>query len=193
MSQPAPAFSPPPTGPAQKKKKGMSGCLIAIFVFAGVIAIGVLIFAIGMWRALSTPEGKQLVKAIGDTAKLMEEAQNAPGAKEVAKKGGCQQALVIDVQKMAELVDEFGDAGMKDGTSTLRERMMVTCQVGFARTPPTCETLAQTYVDAAHPTEPFRVTVQKQGDTQRVCDRGFTSTGQPLPAQGEPSTSAPAP
>jgi hypothetical protein len=170
-----------PAAPQTGKKKGMSGCLIALMVFGGVAFVGLLLFAIGMWRALSTPEGQKIVKLVGNTAKLMEEAQNAPGAHEVAKKGRCQQALVVDVQKMAELIDEFVvDAGTQQGTAGLREKTMITCQVGFVGTPPTCESLAETYVNAAHPTDPFRVIVQKQGDPKRICEESFSATGSPL-------------
>jgi hypothetical protein len=175
MTQPAQGEAPP------RKKKGMSGCLIALMVFGGVAFVGILLFAIGMWRALSTPEGQKIVKLVGNTAKLMEEAQNAPGAKEVARRGGCQQALVVDVQRMAELIDGFvADAGMQQGTAQMREKTMITCQVGFARTPPSCETLAETYVNAAHPTDAFRVIVQKQGDTKRVCEMSFDAKGAPI-------------
>ena len=176
MSASAP---PPQLGSPQKKKRG-NGCLIGIFVFLGVVIVGALIFAIAMWRALSTPEGKQFMKAAGDSVRMIEEAQNAPGAKEVAHEGGCQQALVVDMKRMSQLVDEFTDGGVEKGTAHLRERTLITCQVGFARTPPACDDLAKVYVSAAHPTDPFRVTVQKQGDTQRVCDRSFEANGDPM-------------
>jgi hypothetical protein len=82
---------------------------------------------------------------------------------------------------MAELIDEFVvDAGTQQGTAQMREKTMITCQVGFARTPPTCESLAETYVSAAHPTDPFRVIVQKQGDPKRICEESFSATGSPL-------------
>jgi hypothetical protein len=176
MNQAAPPNmnAPPP------KKKG-NGCAIALMVMVGITFLAAIGFGIAMWRVIRTPEGQQVWKAASGTMKLMQDAQNAPGAKEVAKQGGCQQALVIDTEQMAELVESFTpDAGVKKGMGALEEKTMVTCQVGFARTPPTCEQIARIYVDAAHPKAPFRVTVQQQGSTQRSCERSYDENGAAL-------------
>lgn len=163
-----------------RKKKG-NGCAIALMVMVGITFLGAIGFGVAMWRVMSTPEGKQVWKAASGTMKLMQEAQNAPGAKEIAKQGGCQQALVIDTEQMAELVESFTpDAGVRKGIHDLEEKTMVTCQVGFARTAPTCEQIARIYVDAAHPKAPFRVTVQQQGSTTRSCERSYDASGAAL-------------
>ncbi len=168
-----------PNAPPRKKKG--NGCAIALMVMVGIVFLGAIGFGIAMWRVMSTPEGKQVWKAASGTMKLMQEAQNAPGAKEIAKQGGCQQALVIDTEQMADLVESFTpDAGTRKGLGGLQEKTMITCQVGFARTPPTCEQIARIYVDAAHPKDAFRVTVQQQGATTRACERSYTETGAPL-------------
>jgi hypothetical protein len=151
-------------------------------VLVGIVFLGAVGVGIAMWRVMQTPEGQQVWKAASGTMKLMQEAQNAPGAKEVAKQGGCQQALVIDMDQMAELVETFKpDAGTQASISELRERTMVTCQVGFARTPPSCGDIAKIYVGAAHPKDPFRVTVQQQGATERSCEQSYDATGTLLP------------
>ena len=162
------------------KKKG-NGCVIALMVLVGFVFLGALGVGIAMWRVMRSPEGQQVWKAASGTMRLMQEAQNAPGAKEVAKQGGCQQALVIDTQQMAELVESFTpDAGTKAALADLREHTMVTCQVGFARTPPTCEEIARIYVSAAHPKEAFRVTVQQQGASTRACEKSYAPSGKEL-------------
>ena len=172
--------SPANMGPPPRKKKG-NGCVIALMVMVGITFLGAIGFGIAMWRLMSTPEGQQVWKAASGTMKLIQEAQNAPGAKEVAKQGGCQQALVIDTEQMAELVESLQpDAGARNGLRGLQEKTMITCQVGFARTPPTCEQIARIYVDAVHPKAAFRVTVQQQGSTKRACERSYDETGAAL-------------
>lgn len=174
MTQAAPDQAPP------RKKKG-NGCAIALMVLVGITVLGVLGFGIAMWRVMSTPEGQQIWKAASGTMRLVQEAQNAPGAREVAKQGGCQQALVMDMEKMAELVESFQpDAGARKGVRDLEEKTMVTCQVGFTKTPPSCEEIARIYVDAAHPKAPFRVTVQQQGSGKPACDRSYDESGATL-------------
>ena len=169
-----------PQTPPKKKKKG-GGCAVALMVLAGIAVIGLLGVGIAVAKLMSTPEGKQIWKAASGTMRLVQEAQNAPGAKEVAKQGGCQQALVMDMDKMAELVENFTpDSGARENIRDMDEKTMVTCQVGFAGTAPTCEQIARIYVDAAHPTAPFRVTVQQQGASKAKCDRSYDEKGEPL-------------
>ncbi len=164
--QPGPQHPPP--------KKGLSGCLIALLVVAGLVVVGVLIAGIGVWKAVSSPEGQKIVKVIGEGAKLGEEARTAPGAQEL-RRAGCQEAMVLDPARMADLIRELGDGGPPTDVTT--QPRMIVCQVGVLASAPSCDALAATYVAAAHPSTPFHVTVQTQGGQHPKCAQGYTADG----------------
>ena len=168
------------------KKKGASGCGVVLLMFAAVGAMGAIMFVVSLVRAFSTDHGRELTHSFTEVAALVEQAQTAPGAEDVAKEGGCLQALVMDADKLAALADT-GPA--VDGGKTKRgqEKTLVTCQVGFAKAPPECQALALVYVRAGRPTAPFRVAVAKQGDPNRTCDRVFDAKGQPVIVSPEPA------
>ncbi len=161
------------------KKKGVAGCGTVLLMFAAVGAMGAIMFVVSLVRAFSTDEGQQLTRGFTEVATLVQEAQSAPGADDVAKEGGCLQALVLDADKLAGLSPI---STVTDGGKTRRgpEKTLVTCQVGLAKAPPECQALAQVYVRIAHPSAPFRVAVAKQGDPNRTCDRVFDAKGQPI-------------
>ena len=167
-----------PTPPSKKKGNGCVIALVSLVVITVLACVGLGVVA---WKVLSTPEGKQAVRISGGMFHLMEEAKNAPGAKEVGKAGGCQQALVMDMKQWEELMAP--DAGSGRRRRTTENRVIITCQVGFIRTPPTCESLARVYVDAAHPKDPFQVIVQKQGQFDKVCSQSFDPDGAPEDAE----------
>jgi len=145
-------------------------------MFAGVGVMGGIMFIVSLVRAFSTDQGQELTRGYSEVANLVVEAQTAPGAEDVGKAGGCLQSLVMDADKLAELSkNDNRDAGKRTP-----EKTFVSCQVGFAKAPPECQALAQVYVRSAHPTAPFRVAVQKQGDPNRTCDRVFDEKGQPV-------------
>jgi hypothetical protein len=160
-------------------------------MFAAVGVLGGIAFIVALVRSFSTDEGQASARSFSEVATLLQEAQAAPGAEEVAKKGGCLQALVMDTQKLEELaVTSDGRDGGKKPSSQVRT--MVTCQVGFGKSPPACELLAATYAQATHPTAPFRVAVQKQGDPNRTCDQSFDASGKPLAPAASAAQAAPA-
>lgn len=150
-----------------------------LLMFAAVGVMGGIMFVVSLVRAFSTDQGQELTRGYSEVANLVVEAQTAPGAEDVAKAGGCLQVLVMDADKLAALSQTTAanrDGGGKRGL----EKTLVTCQVGFAKAPPDCLALAQVYVRAGHPSAPFRVAVQKQGDPNRTCDRLFDEKGQPV-------------
>jgi hypothetical protein len=161
-------------GQAPPPKKGMSGCLIAVLVLAGVVLIGVVLAGVGVWRVMQNPDAQKMVKAVGDTAKLAEEARKAPGTGEL-RKAGCRDALVLDPKKVAEIMKAFEDAGASRPGGLLS----VMCEVGSKSSAPECDALAKVYVAAGHPTTDFRLTIQVQGTKASVCEEEYASDGKP--------------
>ncbi len=169
---------------AAGQKRGEGGCGTVLIMFAAVAVLGGITFAVFLARAFSTDSGQEITRGFSEIATLVQEAQTAPGAEDVAKEGGCLQALVMDADKLAALSQSSSNG---DGGKSHRglEKTLVTCQTGFGKTPPECQALAQVYVRAAHPSAPFRVAVQKQGDPNRSCDRVFDVKGQPVVSNPE--------
>lgn len=173
MQQPAPYGQPPRALPP---KKGLSGCLIAVLIFAGLALVGLLVIGYGAYKVYSSPEGQKLAKVVGESAKLADEARNAPGTTEL-RKAGCQEAMVMDPARMAEIMGAFDDAGAKNLDKLGGEKVVI-CQVGaLVSTKPACDALARTYVEATHPTEGFNVSVQVQGGHQPVCQKEYDAAG----------------
>lgn len=158
-------------------KKGMSGCVIALIAVGVIGLVAVILVLVGLAKVASSPEGQKIVRFVGDSAKMMDEAQKAPGTKELRGKG-CMQAMAIDMDKMASLVKDLSpDAGEPPPGS---ERTLVSCTVGMIATEiPECDDLAKAYAAAASPTAPFRVTVQQQGATQAKCTKVYEPSGAP--------------
>ena len=154
----------------------MSGCLIAVLVFAGVAVIGLVLGAIGIWRVMQSPEAQKMVKVVGDSAKLMEEARTAPGTAEL-RKAGCRDAFVLDPKKLAELMKTFEDAGA--GPAPEAGALAVTCEAASKSAAPECDALAKVYVAAGHPTTDFTLTVQLQGAKTSICSEDYSASGRP--------------
>jgi hypothetical protein len=170
MQQAPQGFAPPPT------KKSGNGCLIALAVVGGLVLLVVAVAAFGIYRAASSPEGKKLIGAIGGAAKLMAEAQNAPGAAEV-RALGCSQAMVIDTEKMGEMFGLLDASAPAPGEAAV----MVVCQVQGG-TPPTCDAVAKTYATAgAAPHRGFEVSItHNRGTSENVCQTIYDATGRKL-------------
>ncbi len=160
--------------PPPPRKKGMSGCAVAILVTLCSGAVGLAVAGYGAWRALSSPTGKRVTKVVGDSAEVMYRAHGAPGAKELRMKGGCDEAFVVTGDDMAKLERDLADASMPV------EVTLVTCQASYFGDAPSCESVARTYVDAVHPSGAFLVNVNKQGATKPECQMTFDSRGTPL-------------
>lgn len=162
-----------PPNPAQQapQKKGCSGCLLVLAILAGFAIAGALVIGVFAYRFATTEEGKALVSTVGEGVKIMSEAQNAPGAKEI-RDVGCTQALVVDVERMGKLMDAGGDAVGEFSK-------VITCQVGLLGTAPTCDQLAKTYVHAAgKPPRGFMVTVTHQRHPQKpTCMKLYSPSG----------------
>ncbi len=161
-------------------KKGMSGCIVALLVLAGVVVIGVVIVGYGAWRVYSSPEGQKLAKVVGESAKLAEEARTAPGTAEL-RKSGCQEAMVMDIARMEALGRDLADAAPAKRAPGSSDKLVV-CQVGSLGKPPTCDAVARTFVGAAPPSSAFRVQVQVQGKSKATCEGTYAKDGTELEA-----------
>jgi hypothetical protein len=155
-------------------KKSDKGCLIALAAVGGGMALILAIAAFGIWRFSQSPQGKAVFGAIGDMSEMITEAQKAPGTKEV-RGLGCQQAMAMDMDKMTRILNRFDAGGGPPATFS----KMVVCQVGLLGTPPTCDEVARTYLDAAGPPDRgFAVSVQKgTGKAQTVCSTLYEPDG----------------
>jgi len=163
-----------PVPPRPVAKKSDRGCLIALAIVGGLMALVVGVAAIGIYSFSKSPQGKAVFGAIGDMSEIITEAQKAPGTKEV-RGLGCSQAMAMDVDKLTKIMARF-DAG---GGPPPQFSKMVVCQVGLLGTPPTCDAVARTYVDAAGPPDRgFAVSVQKgTGKAQTVCSTLYEPDG----------------
>ncbi len=156
-----PPYYPPPQAPQQAPpapKKGSNGCLIALAIVGGLVLLVVGVVAFGVYRFAGSKEGKAVFGVLGDMTKAMGEAQSAPGAAEV-RALGCDQAMVMDMEKMGSLF-EYLDAGTPNGAFST----VVICQVGVLAKPPRCDDVAKTYVAAVKaPARGFAVNVNHSG------------------------------
>jgi len=165
---------PPPRPPVQKKSN--RGCFLALAIVGGVGLLVVGVAAFGIYRFANSKEGKQVFGTIGDMAQLAAEAQHAPGTKEVAALG-CDTAMAMDMDRMQSIMHERFDAS---ATAPSTFSMMVFCQVGmFAKSPPSCDDVARTYVAAAGPpARGFAVNVQRGGGrANTLCSTLYDSSG----------------
>jgi hypothetical protein len=159
------------------KKDGLPGFFVALLVFGGVVCMIALVGIVLVVRFLYTPEGKKLAHFVGDTAKLMQEAQRAPGTKEL-RALGCETAMVFDTDRMLDLMHDFDDAGAR---SDVDDKVMVTCAVGLLGTAPSCDDVARTYVGAVGEAKSsFRVHVQRQGGGRAECTGRYGADGAPI-------------
>ena len=134
---------------------------------------GVLVLAFGLYRFSQTKEGKVVVGVLGETAKGL----NAKGTGEL-RELGCDQAFVIDMEKVADKLSDLSDAG-RSGAKFVR--LQVGCVTTGFTAPPSCEQIASTYVKAVggRATGSFLVTAKGQVDQKPRCQKFYEADGQP--------------
>jgi len=168
-----PGTGAPPQGPPQKKGKG---CLIALAIAGGLGVLVAIIIVVVVVSFLHSKQGKMLTTVIGESAKIMTEAQNAPGAHELLK-AGCTQGMVMDMERWETLMKSLDpDASTKTGE--FPARMMVICQVSSSSSAPSCDEVKRTYL-AAVPSPPgrFLAQVQKTGSSHPICANIYEPDG----------------
>src|SRR5262245_52153384 len=136
MNQPQPPYPPTP------QKKSGNACLIVLLILGVIVLGGVGMATLGVYLFATSKTGKDVIdvvgkgaKAVGETAKVMEEAARAPGTPEL-RAAGCAQAFAIDMDKLGKAFDQF-DAGTPPPSSG-GLKLMIMCQVTLLGTPPTC-------------------------------------------------------
>lgn len=169
--------NPYPPGPP--KKKGMSGCLLAVLIFSACAVLGIGAIGFIIWR-----EAGAMLGSMKDLAALMLEAQSAEGAAEV-RDLGCTQALVIDTEKLEGiLVDLEAEIAKKENRKPKPPDLakdgshLVQCQVQSG-TGPTCDEVAKTFAKAARPKNKFLVNVQSggSGSSGTSCSMSYEKDG----------------
>jgi hypothetical protein len=165
---------------AAPPKKGMSGCLIAFLVVGGLFLVSMI--GGGIWFY---SEFGGFVGATGDMAKLMVDAQNAPGTKEM-KKAGCTEAFALDMKKMAKTIQRFEDEMAKRekrkpkpvdlGKEGVGSHMLI-CKKTLGEAP-TCEKVAKAFIDEVKPDSEITVTVESSGSNK--CTERFDTNGKNL-------------
>ena len=171
-------MNPNPGPPPAKKTSSTQVVLIVLGVLGGLAALCCLGTSIVFYRASQSPDGKKVFSALGKTVKMAQKGLNAPGTAEL-RKAGCPQAMVVSMADALELAEVFVDAGTK--AHSLDAETIVVCQGGVFDTLPTdCDALAETYVSAVHPKDPFTLSIRKQGDQTPVCQKHYGFNGIPL-------------
>jgi hypothetical protein len=139
------------------KKKGMSGCVLALLIVGGLGTVIALVIGIFVWKAAKT------------ITAAAEEGLNAPGAAEL-RAAGCDAAVVMDMAKISPLFEA--------GAGATSESLIVSCSVAAGKPAPKCDDLAKTYVKAvggAHGN--FIVVAQPQGGGSPVCKKVYDPAG----------------
>lgn len=161
----------------------MSGCLIAFLVVGGLFLVSLIGGGIWFYSQFSG-----FVGATGDMAKLMMDAQNAPGTKDM-KKAGCTEAFALDIKKMGKVIQRFEDEMAKrehrkpkdvasDVTKDGGSHMLI-CKKTIGEAP-TCAKVAKAFIDSQSPSDTVTVTVEAGG--VQKCTERFDSDGKSLGA-----------
>jgi hypothetical protein len=172
---------PPAPNPPQQKKKGSSGCLIALGVVGGIFLLLALVGGILIWRVLKTDEAQAIIGAVGDATKAVQKGLNAPGTEQL-RQAGCQEAMVMDVGDFMDIAKRFVKDGGADGVKIDNEKLhtlMVTCSVGYGEKVLSCDALAVTYVKAVggRAEKNFAMLVQRQGGQKPLCQGEYDPQG----------------
>lgn len=161
-------MAPPP------RKKGMSGCVIALIIVGIVMLFGAVAAGVGVYLFATSSVGKTTFKVINEGSKLAEKGINAPGMAEL-RSLGCAQAIVLDTKDVGALMSDIIDAGFDSG---MPDELMITCQVRDAAHAPSCDDVASTYVRAVKAaSREFAVSVQRQGDNNPICKSTYDTSG----------------
>jgi hypothetical protein len=165
---------PPP------RKKGMSGCVIALLVVGILAVVAALAVGIGVYLFATSSVGKTAIKLVDEAPKLAEKGMNAPGMAEV-RALGCDQAFVLDMNDVGELMSDIIDAG--SGKTGMPDGLIITCQVRPGARAPSCDDVASTYVAKVKTaSKDFMVTVQEQGKSGARCESSYDASGAPISA-----------
>ena len=114
-----------PSAPPRKKKT--SGLVLLLGVIGGGFLLITVALRLVVWRVMSTPGGQAIVGAVGESVRIMQKAQKAPGTKEL-RAMGCKTAMVLDMDELARLAQSF-DGSRPKQPPTESMGSMVACGV----------------------------------------------------------------
>jgi hypothetical protein len=159
-----------PLPPPRKKTSGLT--ILLVFVgsafLLGLAGIAALVLVV--WH---NPEGRRFFGVVGETVRVMQKAQKAPGTKEL-RSFGCSQAMVLEVEDFMRITSRI-DAGEMPRPPF---GALVVCAARPWGTPPGCDDVATTYITAVGlREEPFVVSVSQSGRNKPVCQGLYDVTG----------------
>jgi hypothetical protein len=179
-------------GAPAPKKSSNKGCIIALVIVGSLALLSVIAVAIVIYSIAQNEEVRKIASAVGEGMDIMKEAQTAPGTDELRSKLGCEQAMVLDMQRLVKLAKKFDDGGTPMPPDMPGKFVM--CVVRDAAGAPTCDAAAKTYLAAVPtPKKRFAVTVDVQKDRKSTqCSEVYDPTGKKL-GQFDRSTAPPLP
>jgi len=150
------------------------GWIMKIF---GVVAAGVVLAV--LWR--SGPAIAHAFHGMGGTYRELYDEQHAPGAAELRSGKKCQ---LVSVTSAAARAKQAAAHPLRTSSKDVLadDAVVVMCVPYPFADSPSCDVLARTYVDAVHPTTPFRMVVTgKPGARSNDCLVDYDSSGKNLP------------
>jgi hypothetical protein len=167
--------SAPPPQAAPKKKT--STLTIVLAVIGGGFVLVLLGLAVAAYAVWSNPEGRKFVGMLGESMKVMQKAQKAPGTKEL-RAIGCGQAMALDMEDL-ERITKYIDSGGVSMPSVIGR--MVVCAAQPWDTPPTCDAVVSKYLSVVGKVDrSVLVSVTQSGKSKPVCQAIYDGTGTKL-------------
>ncbi len=155
----------------QRPPKKTNVVLWSAVLLGGMALAGVLFF-VAAKSYLDSPAGKHLGMILGPASDAYRDGERAPGAEAVKKAGHCSAASVVDGARLVDLVADGGP-----GARAKLDLDFVICILPIGGPSPSCDDLADAYVDAVHPTRRFNVQAKHIGGDGVVCGQYYTARG----------------
>ena len=163
---------------AQRQKPGVIAFWWIIKIF-GVVASGILIAL--AWRTLTSPTARVIFRNMRKAHDLIRQETNAPGARELRK--ACTNVMMLSATARETEREERHQ--ILKASDPPPDATLIVCQAALFVAAPTCDDLARTYVDAAHPDFPFRIRVNVAFDPKSGCSADYDSSGMPAPKRAK--------
>jgi len=163
-------------GEAPRKKT--SGA-VKLLLFGG---LGCLVVVVGLagtctWFLATNPEVRKVGALVGETMKLGLSGARAPGTEQL-REAGCDQAFVMDMRALSEMMKELDDEGDIEMQGGDLEQVVVVCHTSQEPPPLECDKVATVYAGAVdNPPPTFGVSVQAGFRRRQVCQGIFRPNG----------------
>jgi len=154
---------------SSKPKKKRTAFDVILWILGAVVMLGAFFAVAALVVFARSDTGRKTFGILGE----VNDAQKAPGTREL-RKLGCNSATVMDSLKMEALLRDDASPGAGTGEHWL----IVSCQGGFLKKPPTCDEVADTYVRAVgKAAAPMLVAVTSPKDPGGGCRRRYSPEG----------------